>query len=307
MRRHVTRQPANCSNTARYASKFGMKITYKRFIIVFTALVIIGGVSGYLGRGMIRDRLYHASQPALPPEETYQEQKDGADLPYIDELEELNNSRPPAAGRQLPDEESLEDADADAVEIPSEKLLAVPFTSQAPHANWDMPYQEACEEASVIMVAGYYRGERGAYDPDQADRMILDLIAFEENEGFAVDTTAEETAELVELFYSDLEALVVPMTGPDSVKRYIARGIPVILPADGKALPNPNFLNGGPLYHMLVVRGYTEDRFITNDPGTRLGETFLYDYDGLLQAVHDWNNGDVPNGERVMLILRKKS
>jgi hypothetical protein len=288
----------------------------RKVLIAFAVLVIIGGVSGYLGRGWIRDRMHEASQPPLPPEETYEEQADGVNLSSVGDLEERNTPthqpvNPSASFRAgpptvLPAEQSAEDADADAVVIPSEKLLAVPFTSQAPFKEWDELHEEACEEASVIMVAGYYRGDRGAYEPDAAEAMILELAAFAEENGFDIDTTAEETAELAELFYPDLEADVAPMTGPESVKQYIAQGIPVILPAYGKALPNPNFRNGGPLYHMLVVRGYTEDRFITNDPGTRLGEKFLYTYDGLLDAVHDWNNGDVPGGERVMLIVRRR-
>jgi hypothetical protein len=273
----------------------------RKVLIAFAILVIMGGVSGYLGRGWIRDRMHEASQPPLPPEETYEEQEERANLPAAGDLE--GHVSPPTI---LPAEQSVEDADSDDVEILPEKLLAVPFTSQAPFKEWDELHEEACEESSVIMVAGYYRGDRGAYEPEEAEAMILELVAFAEENGFDIDTTAEETAELVELFYPDLEADVVPMTGPESVKRYISQGIPVILPAYGKALPNPNFRNGGPLYHMLVVRGYTEDRFITNDPGTRLGEKFLYTYGGLLDAVHDWNNGDVPNGERVMLIVRRR-
>ena len=33
--------------------------------------------------------------------------------------------------------------------------LDVPFTSQAPHLNWDQPYQDFCEEASVLMAVQY--------------------------------------------------------------------------------------------------------------------------------------------------------
>src|SRR5690554_5866511 len=40
-------------------------------------------------------------------------------------------------------------------EVPAEINLAVPFTSQAPTANWDMPFQEACEEAAALMVHYY--------------------------------------------------------------------------------------------------------------------------------------------------------
>ena len=73
--------------------------------------------------------------------------------------------------------------------------------------------------------------------------------------------------------------------------------------ADGKALPNPYFRNGGPVYHALIIRGYTADAFITNDPGTRSGENFLYAYDTLLHAIHDWNHGNVKDGKRVVLVV----
>ena len=38
--------------------------------------------------------------------------------------------------------------------------LAVPFQPQAPYADWSLPYKEACEEASVTMVAYYYGGQK---------------------------------------------------------------------------------------------------------------------------------------------------
>jgi len=40
----------------------------------------------------------------------------------------------------------------------SEINLPVPFTPQAPHANWAMPYKEACEEASALMAIRYSFG-----------------------------------------------------------------------------------------------------------------------------------------------------
>lgn len=191
--------------------------------------------------------------------------------------------------------------------LPAQKHLLVPFTTQAPLTNWKMPYQEACEEASMIMVSGYYRGDTGTYVSSTADQMILDLVALEENEfGFGADITADETAQVIEAYDMSLEAEVVPFIDANSIKKYIAEGIPVIVPADGKALGNPNFLNGGPLYHMLVITGYTEDQFITNDPGTRKGYDYVYAQDILINAIHDWNHGDVPNGDKVMIIVRPK-
>jgi len=97
--------------------------------------------------------------------------------------------------------------------------------------------------------------------------------------------------------------LVLPLSSVNDLKRAVANGYPVIVPASGKELPNPNFRNGGPLYHMLVVKGYTADRIITNDPGTHLGADFTYTYDGLMNAAHDWNGGDVTHGAPVMIII----
>ena len=54
---------------------------------------------------------------------------------------------------------------------------------------------------------------------------------------------------------------------------------------------------------MVVVRGWTIDKIITNDPGTRRGEEFTYDPDVLFNAIHDWNDGDVYNGQKAMITI----
>ena len=43
---------------------------------------------------------------------------------------------------------------------PKQASIRVPFTSQAPYKDWDDPYQEACEEASVIMVDYFLGGKK---------------------------------------------------------------------------------------------------------------------------------------------------
>ena len=100
----------------------------------------------------------------------------------------------------------------------------------------------------------------------------------------------------------------MPYVNAAQIKTYLAKGIPVIIPADGKTIPNPNFRNGGPIYHMLLVKGYLADgHWITNDPGTRKGEDFLYTSTGLTNAIRDWNAGDVPNAKPMLLILTPKN
>jgi len=88
-----------------------------------------------------------------------------------------------------------------------------------------------------------------------------------------------------------------------NIKKEIAAGHPVIVPAAGKVLPNPNFTNGGPNYHMLLIIGYDQTDFITNDPGTRNGKNFRYTYDGLINAIHDWNPNNILDGRKAVLVF----
>lgn len=188
--------------------------------------------------------------------------------------------------------------------LPDSINLAVPFTSQAPHANWDLPYQEACEEASLLMVARYKKGEP-IISPEDADQEIWKLIDFQ-NELFGdyKDTTAEQTAEIARKYYDFKNTEVVYDFTVEGIKRELAQGNPVIVPAAGRQLGNPYFRRPGPLYHMLVIRGYTKDKFITNDPGTKRGRKFVYKYNDLFNAVHDWNGGEVGDGRKVMIVVK---
>ena len=65
---------------------------------------------------------------------------------------------------------------------------------------------------------------------------------------------------------------------------------------------NPFFTGEGPLYHMLVLRGYTTTTFIANDPGTRHGENYQYTFDVLMNAIGDWDGDSPDGGARVMVL-----
>ena len=190
--------------------------------------------------------------------------------------------------------------------LPVSKNLAVPFTSQAPNGNWDEPYQEGCEEASVYMVHAYFSGmDEGRIPASTADEALLQIVEFEmELFGFYKDTTTEQTGVLAELMYGHNYQLVANPTVED-IQSKLVKGHPVIVPAAGRLLGNPYFTAPGPLYHMLVIRGYTEDgQFIVNDPGTYRGEAFLYDFDTIMNAMHDWNEGgEITDGGKVVLVL----
>lgn len=231
-----------------------------------------------------------------------------------DDVEDLEASEPQEEDvSEVPDTEPIqvdtdvtESADAETSEdsdIPGAYNLAVPFTSQAPHANWDLPYQEACEEASVLMVARYFDGESGVIDPDDADAALLRLVEFQlDMFGDYLDTTAEETRQMLDGYFN-LQAYVVESPSVAQIKSEIAAGRPVIVPAAGQQLGNPFFSGAGPLYHMLVIKGYTDDQFITNDPGTKRGNNYAYDIDVIMSAMGDWNDGDPANGAKRVIFV----
>lgn len=181
----------------------------------------------------------------------------------------------------------------------------VPFTSQAPFAVWDALHGEACEEASVLMVMRYFSGQPIA-SPDDAERAIQHLVAANTALGYTVDDTAAEVIKLLKSQDSSLSAVLLKNPSVDNLKDRLAAGSLIIIPAAGRQLGNPYFQNPGPIYHMLVLRGFTADGYaITNDPGTKRGEQYAYRWDVLLNAIHDWNGGDVEHGEKVVIVVSR--
>ena len=180
--------------------------------------------------------------------------------------------------------------------------LAVPFQAQAPFGNWVEPYKEACEEASLIMVDHYLAGT--SLSKQQMQDEIDAQISWElKNWGGHFDLTLAQTAELAQAMYNYQTRIISDLT-IDKIKAELNAGNPVIVPAAGRELDNPNFKQPGPLYHMLVIKGYLPGKFITNDPGTRNGADYVYTEKVLLAAIRDWT-GSAPDGPKVGLVLEK--
>lgn len=190
--------------------------------------------------------------------------------------------------------------------LPDEINLDVPFTSQAPTQNWDMPFQEACEEASALMIDAYYQGKSGVLPKAEMEEQIKKLVAYQvKTIGHYEDTSSAEMQKWISGYFGYEDVRIISIRSAEDIQRAVANGYPVLVLADGKKLPNPNFRNGGPPYHVLVVKGYSKGRFITNDPGTRKGQNFTYAFEDLLRASHDWT-GKAANGPAVMMIIMPK-
>ncbi len=188
--------------------------------------------------------------------------------------------------------------------LPSSVDLAVPFTTQAPFSLWDQLHEETCEEADEFMVHKYIENEKIA-SAKEADTAFRATIAWEKaNLGRFEDTDASEIARTLREFYGMKHIELVYDPTVDIMKKLLAEGKPLIVPTYGKKLVNPNFKNGGPPYHAIIIRGYTADGyFISNDPGTRLGNGFLYTQANIMDAMHDFVPGDTVHGAKVIVVI----
>ncbi|KKR02463.1 MAG: hypothetical protein UT29_C0002G0025 [Candidatus Yanofskybacteria bacterium GW2011_GWA1_39_13] len=182
--------------------------------------------------------------------------------------------------------------------------LKVPFTSQAPSKNWGLPFSEFCEEASALMVASYINGWT-IPTIEFAEQKMLEIKAFEDKRfGYYKDTTAEETAVILREFYKLDKVKVVYEPTVQIMKKALSENKAILIPVAGRMLGNPYFQSPGPIYHMLVIKGYTKDGdFITNDPGTRNGENYIYSPEVIMNALHDWNSVDMNKGAKVIVIV----
>src|SRR4030081_174692 len=81
------------------------------------------------------------------------------------------------------DNVSATPSDQPPVNLPAAVILPVPFTSQAPLNDWANK-QHTCEEASLVMVDTYLRGDHsgGLIDPRTADEAINQVSGWKPSE-----------------------------------------------------------------------------------------------------------------------------
>ena len=180
--------------------------------------------------------------------------------------------------------------------------LKVPFTTQAPFALWDPLHEEACEEASLLMVYYYRTGQKFA-TPLEADTEIKKMVTWEESNGYKVDLTAGELVAMAAGYMKLKTGRVIVSPTVDQLKTELDAGRPVIVPAAGRLLGNPYFTPPGPIYHMLVLKSYDKDGFIVNDPGTRRGENYHYGFKPIMDAMHDWDPVNILNGQKAVIVF----
>lgn len=173
-------------------------------------------------------------------------------------------------------------------------LLKVPYTSEIPNGSWTKPWNNACEEASIVMVKGYYFG----YEATTKKIAMADMSPLFKIEdkifGSNADTDAARTAKLINE-YTDFSAKVKTKPTLEEIKNELNEGRPIIAMLNMKNIINKyhRFRAGGSYYHVFVIIGYDDNtqEFITNDNGNATtGAGYRFKYDDIMKNLHDFNH-----------------
>ena len=110
----------------------------------------------------------------------------------------------------------------------------------------------------------------------------------------------ERTGQLAKVYYG-FSYQVLPST-PDRIKVALLQGNPVIVPVMTHALQNPNY-GSRSVYHELLIKGYTADGVIANDPGVSQGKNWFYSW-GVISSAIAAQTPSMGQGS-VMLVLHR--
>lgn len=183
--------------------------------------------------------------------------------------------------------------ESSATHQPTQVSLAVPYVNEAPDGNWTGPWKNACEEAAIVMVERFYKGQTAVTVAD-AKAALRRLFAVQDDRwGSNANSDAARTAEIANSL-SLFKATVVTEPTLEDIKKELAAKRPVITLHKGFDLGNKNipFLPTGSSYHVLVLIGYDEvsQEFITHDDGDeKAGKGRRYPYSTVMNSMHDYN------------------
>jgi hypothetical protein len=170
----------------------------------------------------------------------------------------------------------------------------VPFTPQAPFGDWsDQRQQDGCEESSALMAIRWARGEDLSYQ-EALEEIIGASDYILDKYGEYRDVSVTDTIDWIIKDYFSYENVFLKenISEKDMIDE-LDKGNLLLIPMNGQLMHNPYFTAPGPPRHMVVVRGYDAEKevFITNDPGTRYGELYEYDYETFYKAIRDYPTG----------------
>ena len=202
-------------------------------------------------------------------------------------------------------------------EIEKEKILDVKFYSQFPLdiATWkkyDEPYQNFCEEASLLNW--YYYLVWKEPDLKQYNKDLLKLKEIEDLlfEWWYKHTSLEENLQVLIAFQEEKQKIyweILKNPTIEDIKENISKWNLVIAPLYWKWLTNPYFKNWWPVYHNILIKGYKDDIFITNEVWVSKWDWFKYKQEEIIKNIHNFDQKLYPDKfqewKKEILILYK--
>ncbi|MCX6766157.1 MAG: C39 family peptidase [Candidatus Moranbacteria bacterium] len=271
----------------------------KRTIKILIWIVLIAGAASLLELFVLRKNIKQPA-PQVPNNISNQQQTGATNsmASVIADTPTATNSDPVPTSNTAPDT-------APASPFPAKFLLPVLFYSQAPLSKWDAFHEEMCEEASILNAGLYLENKTLTKGQFEAELQKIQKIE-KDNVDEWKSTTVVQTKKWADIYFGDtLSIKIIDNPTIEDIETEIAAGHPVAVPLSGRDIGNPNFTPPGPVYHMLVVKGYDTQNFITNDVGTRKGDSYTYAKDVIMKNMHDWNPQDIHLGAKRVLVLYK--
>ncbi len=194
---------------------------------------------------------------------------------------------------------------AEILNVDNSVIQDVPFTPQAPLGDWSDPkQQDGCEEATALMAYAWVNNSPLA--PEEARDMIVAMSNWEEqNFGYYIDTSINDTAERLMKSYLGLDVQVVSNEATlTDIKQTVLAGKLVALPINGQLMQPFYYTPPGPERHMILIVGYDPGRdiFTAHDPGTSQGQS-LEITSGTIETM--WR--DYASGKKVPIPSLPKS
>jgi hypothetical protein len=184
---------------------------------------------------------------------------------------------------------------------PAAAVLSIPYTVQAPFANWKV-FENACEEAAVLMYHDYLEGDhRDQIPAAEADGALRAMERWQvDNWGADRDLTLDKTGQFAQAYYGYHYEVIAATQ--ENITAQVAAGHPVIVPAMTHSLQNSHY-GRNTVYHEVVIKGYNPSGVVTNDAGVQEGRDWFYSWSVLFGAI-DAQTPKMGQG-RVALVLTK--
>lgn len=210
-----------------------------------------------------------------------------------DTIEQTSVTINSSAQEVIPAAEPEPSSEPEPEKAPTNVSFDVVYINESPDGSWDGPWKNGCEEAAIVMVDKYYKGISSISVTEAKAAMQRLFDEQDRRWGSNANSDGARNVELIKT-HADFQATLVQDPSIDDIKAELLAKRPVITLHKGFDLHNPNipFLATGSSYHNLVIVGYDDEakEFIVNDDGdTKAGKNRRYDYDVLMNSLHDYN------------------